>query len=93
MGIFFGSGGCFWGVFVVVWGGFGCLGGGLGCFGVIRWTDFNWGPISRNNIISKYIAVLSAKKKLTTDLTCSGRSLMYARKRTGPRTECCGGAR
>ena len=34
--------------------------------------------------------MLSAKS-LTVDLTCSGRSFMYARKRIGPRTEPCGG--
>ena len=36
--------------------------------------------------IARYMAVSSAKS-LTLDLTCSGRSLMYARKRIGPRTE------
>ena len=38
---------------------------------------------------ARYIAVSSAKS-LTLDLTCSGRSLMYTRKRIGPRTEPCG---
>ena len=39
-------------------------------------------------LIARYKAVSSAKS-LTLDLTCSGRSLMYARKRIGPRTEPC----
>ena len=30
---------------------------------------------------------MSSAKSLTLDLTCSGRSLMYTRKRTGPITE------
>ena len=38
---------------------------------------------------TSYKAVSSAKS-LTLDLTCSGRSFMYARKRIGPRTEPCG---
>ena len=33
---------------------------------------------------------MSSAKSLTLDLTCSGRSFMYARKRIGPRTEPCG---
>ena len=37
-------------------------------------------------LIARYMAVSSAKS-LTLDLTCSDRSLMYARKRIGPRTE------
>ena len=42
-------------------------------------------------LIARYKAVSSAKS-LTLDLTCSGRSFMYARKRIaiGPRTEPCG---
>ena len=40
-------------------------------------------------LIARYTAVSSAKR-LTLDLTCSGMSLMYARKRIGPRTEPCG---
>ena len=40
-------------------------------------------------LIARYEAVSSAKS-LTLDLTCSGRSFMYARKRIGPRTEPCG---
>ena len=40
-------------------------------------------------LIARYKAVSSAKS-LTMDLTCSGRSFMYARKRIGPRTEPCG---
>ena len=40
-------------------------------------------------LIAMYKAVSSAKS-LTLDLTCSGRSFMYARKRIGPRTEPCG---
>ena len=40
-------------------------------------------------LIARYKAVSSAKN-LTLDLTCSGRSFMYARKRIGPRTEPCG---
>ena len=39
--------------------------------------------------MAKYLAVSSAKS-LTLDLTCSGRSFIYARKRMGPRTEPCG---
>ena len=35
---------------------------------------------------ARYKAVSSAKS-LTLDLTCSGWSFMYARKRIGPRTE------
>ena len=37
-------------------------------------------------LIARYMTVSSAKS-LTLDLTCSGRSLMYASKRIGPRTE------
>ena len=33
---------------------------------------------------------MSSAKSLTLDLSCSGRSFMYARKRIGPRTEPCG---
>ena len=40
-------------------------------------------------LIARYMTV-SSTKSLTLDLTCLGRSLMYARKRTGPRTESCG---
>ena len=40
-------------------------------------------------LIARYKAVSSANS-LTLDLTCSGRSFMYARKRIGPRTEPCG---
>ena len=40
-------------------------------------------------LIARYMSVSSAKS-LTLDLTCSGRSLMYAIKRIGPRTEPCG---
>ena len=40
-------------------------------------------------LIARYKAV-SSEKSLTLDLTCSGRSFMYARKRIGPRTEPCG---
>ena len=40
-------------------------------------------------VIARYMAVSSAKC-LTLDLTYSGRSLLYARKRIGPRTEHCG---
>ena len=39
--------------------------------------------------MAKYMAVPSAKS-LTLDLTCSGRSFICAKKRTGPRTEPCG---
>ena len=38
---------------------------------------------------ARYIAVSSAKS-LTLDLTCSGRSLIYTRKRIRPRTDPCG---
>ena len=41
---------------------------------------------SDNELIARYMVVLSAES-LTLDRTCSGRSLMYARKRMGPRTE------
>ena len=44
---------------------------------------------SDNELIARYMAV-SAAKSLTPDRTCSGRSLIYARKRMGPRTEPCG---
>ena len=44
---------------------------------------------SDNELISSYMAVLSGKS-LTLVRTCSGRSLMHARKRMGPRTEPCG---
>ena len=37
-------------------------------------------------LIQRYMAVSSAKS-LTPDLTCSGRSFMYARNKMGPRTE------
>ena len=37
---------------------------------------------------ARYIVVPSAKS-LTLDLTCSGKSLIYTRKRIGPRTEYC----
>ena len=37
-------------------------------------------------LIARYKAVSSAKS-LTLDMTCSGRSFMYARKKIGPRTE------
>ena len=40
-------------------------------------------------LIARYMAVSSAKSR-TLDLTSLGRSLMYARKRIGPRTEPCG---
>ena len=40
-------------------------------------------------LIARYMAVSSAKS-LTLDFTGSSRSLMYARKRNGPRTEPCG---
>ena len=40
-------------------------------------------------LIARYKAVSSAKS-LTLELTCSGRSFMYARKRVGPRSEPCG---
>ena len=40
-------------------------------------------------LIQRYMAVSSAKS-LTPDLTCSGRSFMYARNKMGPRTEPCG---
>ena len=40
-------------------------------------------------LIARYKAVSSAKS-LTLDLTCSGRSFMYSRKRIGQRTEPCG---
>ena len=33
---------------------------------------------------------MSSATKLSLDLTCPGRSFMYARKRIGPRTEPCG---
>ena len=39
-------------------------------------------------LIAMYKAV-SPAKSLTLDLTCSGSSFMYARKRIGPRTEPC----
>ena len=45
--------------------------------------------LSAVELIARYKAVSSAKS-LTLDSTCSGRSLMYARKRIGPRTEPCG---
>ena len=45
--------------------------------------------LSLVELIAMYKAVSSAKS-LTLDLTCSGRSFMYARKRIGPRTEPCG---
>ena len=38
--------------------------------------------------MQRYIAVSSAKS-LTLDLTCSGRSFMYARNKKGPITEPC----
>ena len=38
--------------------------------------------------MARYMAVSSAKS-LTLDLTCSGRSFIYAKKRMGPRTEPC----
>ena len=44
---------------------------------------------SDNELIARYMAVSSAKS-LTLDRTCSGRSLMYVRKRMGQRTEPCG---
>ena len=47
------------------------------------------GPGSIVELIARYMAVSSAKS-LTPDLTCSGRSLMYARKSIGPRTKPCG---
>ena len=40
-------------------------------------------------LIARYMTV-SFAKSLTLDLTCSGRSLMYARKSIGPRTDPCG---
>ena len=39
--------------------------------------------------MQRYMAV-SFAKSLTVDLTCSGRSFMYAKKRMGPSTEPCG---
>ena len=33
---------------------------------------------------------MSSAKSLTLDLTCSGRSFMYARNKMGPRTDPCG---
>ena len=39
--------------------------------------------------MARYMAVSSAKS-LTLDLTCLGRSFIYAKKRMGPRTEPCG---
>ena len=44
---------------------------------------------SDNQLIARYMAVSSAKS-LTLDCTCSGTSLIYARKRMGTRTEPCG---
>ena len=46
--------------------------------------DMSHGPNSQ--LRARYIAV-SAAKSLTIDLACSGRSLIYTRKRIGPRTE------
>ena len=43
---------------------------------------------SDNELIARYM-VVSLAKSLTVDCTCSGRSLMYARKRMGLRTEPC----
>ena len=43
---------------------------------------------SDRELIHKYMAVSSAKS-LTLDITFSGRSFMYAKKRIGPRTEPC----
>ena len=40
-------------------------------------------------MMQRYMAEASAKS-LTLDLTCSGRSFMYARNKMGPRTEPCG---
>ena len=39
--------------------------------------------------MAKHMAVSSAKR-LTLDLTCSGRSFIYTKERMGPRTEPCG---
>ena len=44
---------------------------------------------SDSELIHNYMAVSSAKS-LTLDLTFSGRSFMYAKKRIVPRTEPCG---
>ena len=44
---------------------------------------------SDNELIARYMAVSSAKS-LTLDRTCFIRSLIYARKRMGPRRERCG---
>ena len=57
------------------------------CSGHARSVCRTWPSLVE--LIAGYMAVSSAMS-LTLDLTCSGRSFMYARKRIGPRTEPCG---